>query len=160
VRDSGVGIDPSQHASIFEPVWQETHALPDGAPLAHNPTETGMSLCLSRALVASMQGHLWVASSPGLGSTFSFTIKLGVFDPANPSVAPTKGPNLGIARPGDCMAGQPSPQGVSLNVLLVDDYPLNQTYAAGLLEFLGHRVTLANDGREAVEWASNSISNS
>ena len=133
VRDSGVGINPSQHASIFEPVWQETHALPDGAPLAHNPTETSMSLSLSRALVASMQGHLWVASSPGLGSTFSFTIKLGVHNPA---------------------AVQPPTPGVSLAVLLVDDYPLNQTYAAGLLEFLGHRVTLANDGQEAVEWAS------
>jgi CheY-like chemotaxis protein len=47
---------------------------------------------------------------------------------------------------------QPSTQGISLDVLLVDDYPLNQTYAAGLLAFMGHRVTVANNGQEAVDW--------
>ncbi len=38
----------------------------------------------------------------------------------------------------------------SLNVLLAEDSVINQKLAVGLLERWGHRVTVANDGREAV----------
>jgi CheY-like chemotaxis protein len=39
----------------------------------------------------------------------------------------------------------------SLRILVVDDSPFNQQVAAGLLELQGHQVSLAGDGREAVE---------
>lgn len=39
-----------------------------------------------------------------------------------------------------------------LNVLLAEDNSVNQTLAVRLLSRLGHRVTLANNGREAVDW--------
>lgn len=41
----------------------------------------------------------------------------------------------------------------SLNVLLAEDSTINQKLAVGLLERWGHRVTVANDGVEAVELA-------
>jgi PAS domain S-box-containing protein len=62
--------------------------------------------------------------------------------------------------------GLPSPPGaalegalavtapISLDLLLVEDYQLNRDYAVGLLEFLGHRVTLASDGQEALDWVA------
>jgi PAS domain S-box-containing protein len=39
----------------------------------------------------------------------------------------------------------------TLNVLLVEDHPVNQKLALGLLEKWGHRSVLANNGREAVD---------
>lgn len=38
----------------------------------------------------------------------------------------------------------------SLNILLVEDHPVNQKLALGLLEKWGHRATLANNGQEAL----------
>jgi len=38
-----------------------------------------------------------------------------------------------------------------LRILVADDSPFNQQVAAGLLELEGHTISLANDGREAVE---------
>lgn len=46
----------------------------------------------------------------------------------------------------------PIAAGASLDLLLVEDYPLNQDYAMGLLAFLGHRATLATNGQEALDW--------
>ena len=43
------------------------------------------------------------------------------------------------------------PPGSRLHVLLAEDNPVNQAVAVKLLQRAGHRVTLANDGREAVE---------
>ncbi|NMF95880.1 ATP-binding protein [Aromatoleum toluolicum] len=39
-----------------------------------------------------------------------------------------------------------------LNVLLVEDTPVNQTLAVQLLTRAGHRVTVANNGLEALDW--------
>jgi CheY-like chemotaxis protein len=50
---------------------------------------------------------------------------------------------------------QPAPPtvaaGASLNILLAEDNPVNQRLAARILEKLGHKVVLANNGREAVD---------
>ena len=46
-------------------------------------------------------------------------------------------------------AGQPGPG--RLKVLLAEDNPVNQTLAVRILEKAGHAVTVANDGREAVD---------
>lgn len=40
----------------------------------------------------------------------------------------------------------------SLQILLVDDNPINQKVAARLLEKAGHSVTLAGNGREAISF--------
>ncbi|MEW5981158.1 MAG: two-component regulator propeller domain-containing protein [Acidobacteriota bacterium] len=55
------------------------------------------------------------------------------------------------ARPEGPCAEQPGPpQGRSLRVLVAEDNPVNQRLAVKLLEKLGHAVTVANNGLEAV----------
>jgi protein-histidine pros-kinase len=54
-------------------------------------------------------------------------------------------------RVGDDAGAQPV-QPTSLEVLLVEDNPVNQLLATRLLEKAGHRVTVANNGKEAVEY--------
>ncbi|MFZ4624531.1 MAG: ATP-binding protein [Rhodoferax sp.] len=149
VRDSGIGIELAQQKSIFEPFWQKVGHT---AHHAHNTKGTGLGLSVARALVELMEGQIWLSSRPGQGSTFSFTVKLGVPDSSSPltGTARISNPDADITDAQTTLKS--SIQGASLDVLLVDDYPLNQTYAAGLLAFMGHRVTVANNGQEAVDW--------
>ncbi|MDD3353885.1 PAS domain-containing hybrid sensor histidine kinase/response regulator [Zoogloea sp.] len=42
--------------------------------------------------------------------------------------------------------------GRRLNILLVEDNPVNQTVARKMLEKVGHKITLASNGQEALEW--------
>jgi PAS domain S-box-containing protein len=64
VHDTGVGIDPSHLASIFEPFVQLEPAL------TRTTEGTGLGLAISRELTRGMGGELSVTSTPGEGSTF------------------------------------------------------------------------------------------
>jgi CheY-like chemotaxis protein len=88
--------------------------------------------------VALMGGSLAVESVPGAGSTFFFTVSLAVHRGALPDDTPERGADARAT-------------GRSLRVLLAEDNKINQRVAGRFLERLGHRVTVANDGREAVE---------
>ncbi|NNM28384.1 MAG: response regulator, partial [Akkermansiaceae bacterium] len=72
VTDTGIGISPEKRQDIFESFTQaegSTTRIHGG---------TGLGLTISRKLVELMQGRLWVESEPGTGSTFHFTVLLGV----------------------------------------------------------------------------------
>jgi PAS domain S-box-containing protein len=64
VRDTGIGIDPSRHAAIFEPFEQAdptTHRTYGG---------TGLGLSISRAICEALGFRLTLRSEPGKGATF------------------------------------------------------------------------------------------
>ncbi|MEX1004073.1 MAG: response regulator [Acidimicrobiia bacterium] len=65
VRDTGVGIPPEEVERIFEPFAQgDTGGV----------VSAGLGLTISRAAVRAMGGEIRVASRPGQGSTFDFTL--------------------------------------------------------------------------------------
>jgi signal transduction histidine kinase len=68
VSDTGRGIGPEAKALIFERLYQD----PDSVD--NNRSGLGLGLFICREIVRLHQGRIWVASEPGQGSTFSFTL--------------------------------------------------------------------------------------
>ena len=81
VSDTGVGIAPESQARIFEEFTQED------ASTTRRFGGTGLGLAISRQIVELMGGRLVLASSPGLGSTFSFELTVPLCDPSATSTA-------------------------------------------------------------------------
>jgi signal transduction histidine kinase len=67
VADTGPGILPDHVPHLFDPYWQGTRPTRRGA---------GLGLPITKGIVEAHRGRLWVESTPGQGSTFSFTVPL------------------------------------------------------------------------------------
>jgi signal transduction histidine kinase len=68
VVDTGCGIKPEARALIFERLYQDPNSVDN------NRKGLGLGLFIARELVRLHGGRMWVASEPGSGSTFSFTL--------------------------------------------------------------------------------------
>jgi CheY-like chemotaxis protein len=127
VSDTGIGMNAEALSRLFTPFTQFAAAQ------THRGGGTGLGLVIARKLVNLMGGEISVFSEAGKGSTFSFAIEL--------PVAP--------------LASSTSTKGIrklnSLAVLVAEDNTVNQTVVAAMLKALGHRATLATNGREALE---------
>ncbi len=132
VSDTGIGIPPEKQEHIFNAFEQV-----DGST-TRRFGGTGLGLAISAQLVRLMGGEIEVMSRPSRGSTFRFTARL---KPAPGGEQPES--------PGQAPSPQEGPS-ASLDILLVEDTPINQQVAMGMLRRLGHRVTLAENGAEAL----------
>ena len=67
IRDNGPGIDPEHHKEIFE--FMKTLGIK-----SRNESGTGIGLALVKRIVEQNGGGVYLDSTPGKGSTFSFSI--------------------------------------------------------------------------------------
>jgi len=70
VTDTGIGIAPEHHETIFD----EFRQVPN--PTKDKPEGTGLGLPICRRLVQMHGGSMWMQSKPGEGSAFSFTLPI------------------------------------------------------------------------------------
>ena len=68
VRDTGIGVPAEDTERIFESFQQGQSGM------TGKYQGTGLGLAISRQLVEMHGGKIWVKSTPGQGSTFTFTI--------------------------------------------------------------------------------------
>ncbi|MGZ3180919.1 MAG: two-component regulator propeller domain-containing protein [Telluria sp.] len=127
VQDTGIGIAPDAMSRLFQKFEQAD------ATTTRRYGGTGLGLAICRQLVELMGGDISAESTQGVGSTFSFTLPLA--DGVQPALAP-QAPR--------------QPHTHRLRVLCAEDFPTNQIIVRTLLEELGHRVDVVENGKEAV----------
>ncbi len=133
VRDTGIGIPREKQQAIFDSFTQS-----DASTTRHYGG-TGLGLAICTRLTQLMDGRIWVASEPGKGSTFFFTVRLPLdTSPATVSEAePVSAAGTGTA-PG-------------MNILLVEDARENQIIIESFLKKTSHTVTVAQNGKEGLD---------
>jgi len=135
VRDTGVGILPEKQALLFEAFTQADSSV----TRRYGGTGLGLAICLR--LIGKMDGRLWVESTPDVGSTFHFNLRVGQAGESASAFDEAKSVN------------DLSP----LKVLIVDDNRVNQLVVRKLVEKLGLTSCTGSNGREAVEAVSNGV---
>jgi signal transduction histidine kinase/ActR/RegA family two-component response regulator len=156
VSDTGIGIPLAKQQSIFDSFSQADTST------TREYGGTGLGLTISARLIQLMGGRIWVESQVGQGTQFHFTARLLPVDWARPdgSVASPAASLVDVRvlvareiRPVPAVMpssppGKPLP---SLRLLVAEDNAVNTLLITRLLEKRGHRVTVAANGREALE---------
>ncbi|WP_234825136.1 PAS domain-containing sensor histidine kinase [Cupriavidus necator] len=131
VSDTGIGIPAEAQARLFEP-FEQVHGR------SHPPAGgTGLGLAICRRLAGAMGGRITLTSQPGQGTRVVVSLPLTVAVAAEPAEPAPPLPMAGCARR-------------QASILVIDDHAPNRLLLQRQLEHLGHRVSAACDGREAL----------
>jgi signal transduction histidine kinase len=129
VEDSGIGIDAATLDRLFRPFTQADSST------SRRYVGTGLGLTISKRLVELMGGEIAVASKLGVGSRFWFELPLPVSaaTPVSASAPPARANRR------------------ELRILVAEDSVVSQRVVTALLSKMGHTVTLASNGKAAVD---------
>ncbi|MGV3526664.1 MAG: response regulator [Candidatus Sericytochromatia bacterium] len=125
ISDTGLGIAPEQREQIEARLQATETALA--------PPSSGLGLSIVSRLVALFQGRVWLESTPGQGSQFYFTVRLGSAETP-------------ILRP-----PPPPPQQGAWQILIAEDLLENRMLLKAYLQEHPYVLHYAETGREAVD---------
>jgi PAS domain S-box-containing protein len=138
VIDTGIGIDENLKSRLFGRFEQGDTSL------TRQHSGSGLGLAICKELCTLLGGEIGVHSQLDRGSRFWFTVSCKATDAAfrHPKRLPDA---ASLARAGSDLR--------PLNILVAEDSPTNQQIIRDILEYLGHAVDIAANGREAVRAA-------
>ncbi len=137
VTDTGIGIDPRKQEDIFDNFSQGDSLV------TSKYGGTGLGLSIVKRLVELMNGFIWVESEQGQGSSFFFILPFAIMT-AQPEPEQTS-----ASHPEIKLQHLPG-----MEVLLVEDEPINQVVTRRQLEGWGIKVSIAANGQEALDYCS------
>jgi PAS domain S-box-containing protein len=138
VTDTGIGIDQVLQSRLFGRFEQGDTSL----TRQHGGTGLGLAIC--KELCTLLGGEIGVESALDKGSRFWFTVACTATDAAL-RIPQLVSDVLRVGRTG--VDFRP------LTILVAEDSPTNQEIIRDILEYLGHAVEIAANGREAVRAA-------
>ena len=141
VKDSGIGMNAEQAASIFEPFVQADSST------TRRFGGTGLGLSITKNIIEIMGGELMLETSLGIGSKFSFQIRFETVDvyaetPVN-----------------DIFMNENEKPVFHGEILVCEDNTMNQEVITEHLERIGLNVVLAGNGKEGVAYVAEKIKN-
>jgi PAS domain S-box-containing protein len=128
VRDTGIGIPRDKLESIFQPFVQAD------ASFSRKYGGTGLGLAITSQLVSLMGGRIWAESEVGRGSTFHFTVRLGLVPERRTRAVPA---TLAAVH--------------GLRVLVVDDNQTNRVILKEMLQSWRMKPEEAASGPQALK---------
>ena len=131
VHDTGIGIDPIHQTAVFQKFVQADETI------SGRFGGTGLGLPICADLVHLMGGDLKLDSKPGYGSEFVIMLP----------IEPVHGSTV---EPATALEASRSGSRPGLRVLVAEDHDINQQLILAMLERLGYRADLAEDGLAAV----------
>ncbi len=132
VRDTGIGIDPKHHKTVFERFTQEEMGT------TRNFEGAGLGLPITRAYVEKLGGRIWLDSKKNAGSTFYFTL------PYKP--VKTREDHLS-----QIVTDFDNESLRNFRLLLVEDDLVSQEFIIEILEPTGVHLSIAGTWEEAKE---------
>jgi PAS domain S-box-containing protein len=142
IADTGIGMTPAQMARLFRPFTQADEST------TRKFGGSGLGLDISKRLAHMLGGDITATSIPGVGSTFTLTIDAS---PMEDVQTVTDATALLLGTSVESVAYGESR--ITGRVLLAEDGPDNQLLIRHLLEQAGAVVTIAENGRLAVDKA-------
>ena len=138
VEDTGIGIPAEKMDKIFDKFTQAD------ASVTRKFGGTGLGLAICKQLVSLMGGQMGAESVEGKGSTFWFILPVQI---ASKKDVATLADNRFV-----CFARENIPSIAQARMLLVEDYEVNQVFAAKLLRKFGVRhIDVAENGLQALQ---------
>ena len=152
VEDTGAGIPSDKLSMLFEPYIQVKNkkGVKEG---------TGLGLVISREFVRLMHGEIHVESKIGIGSKFSFNIKMKLFPDAVIESEDKGDTSIAVHEEFQSkLEAQPEPeakldQHSKKKILLVEDNPISQNLELKILREVGYNVEAVSNGNDAIQSA-------
>ncbi|WP_058301765.1 hybrid sensor histidine kinase/response regulator [Gorillibacterium timonense] len=163
VTDTGVGMTQETMARVFLPYEQGPHGIRDGRGV-------GLGLSICRQLIELHGGSLTIQSDLGKGSVFRFDLPLAdavgrlssLQKPSLRSIPVTDESLPHMTEWGyseqdtrkSLLPGSIPPllTGAKVNILVVDDDPVNLNVLSGILTSEPYALTAVNSAHEALDW--------
>src|SRR5262249_15278519 len=143
VVDTGIGMSPEEMGELFQPFRRTPTSRQLGI------SGTGLGLAISRRLAEKLGGSITAQSAPGAGSRVTLTIPIGPLDD-QPRFHP---PSESFARAAGSPVSPIGPTKLACGILLAEDNRDNQRAISQLLSIAGAEVTVAENGRVAIDLA-------
>jgi PAS domain S-box-containing protein len=144
VADTGIGISPENQSKVFERFYRVDD------PDVNESPGTGLGLAIVKSLVEMHEGHIWLQSEVGKGTTFSFTLR--AVKEAPPAI---EAPRPLTVIPEASGEPEPAPEmnGEGRHVLVVEDDKDIAELIGRHLASHGYQVSIAGRAQEALEKA-------